>query len=107
MGQYSLSRPPLLFDDHDRTAAETRRTSPVAKAEVSPAAKRKATSQQTDPVNNTTLPARSFRTLLSDLATLTRNVVCFGGRTLNVVTTVPTELQRVALTRLGADMAAL
>ena len=25
----------------------------------------------------------------------------------NVVTTVPTELQRVALTRLGADMAAL
>ena len=98
---------PMLFDDHDRAAAEAQRTSPVAKAQVSPAAKRKATSQQTDPVNNTTLPARSFRTLLSDLATLTRNVVCFGGRTLNVVTTVPTELQRVALTRLGADMAAL
>jgi hypothetical protein len=79
----------------------------VAKAEVSPAAKRKAASKQTEPLNNTTLPVHSFRTLLSDLATLTRNVVCFAGRTLSVVTTVPTELQRTALTLVGADLAAL
>jgi hypothetical protein len=75
---------PLLFDDHDRTAADAQRTSPVAKAEVSPAAKHKAASKQTDPINNTTVPLHSFRTFLSDLATLTRNVVCFSGRTLNV-----------------------
>jgi hypothetical protein len=32
---------PLLFDDHDRAAAQARRRSPVAKATVSPAAQRK------------------------------------------------------------------
>jgi hypothetical protein len=87
----------LLFDDHDRPAAEAQRISPVAKAEPSPAAKRKAASKRTEPVATATLPLHSFRTLLSDLATLTRNVVGFGGRTLSVVTTVPTDLQRTAL----------
>ena len=33
---------PMLFDDHDRVAAEALRSSPVAKARPSPAAKRKA-----------------------------------------------------------------
>jgi hypothetical protein len=33
---------PILFDDHDRAAGEALRSSPVAKAEPSPAAKRKA-----------------------------------------------------------------
>jgi hypothetical protein len=69
---------PLQFDDHDRAAAEAQRSSPVAKAKPSPAAKRKAASKQTEPVNDVTLPVHSFRTLLSHLATLTRNVVCFG-----------------------------
>jgi len=32
---------PILFDDHDRAAAEALRTSPVAKAKPSPAAQRK------------------------------------------------------------------
>jgi hypothetical protein len=96
---------PLLFDDHDRPAAEAQRTSPVAKAEPSPAARRKAASKQTEPVRGVTMPVHSFRTLLSDLATLTRNVVCFGGRTLSIVTTVPTELQRRALSLMGADLA--
>jgi hypothetical protein len=98
---------PLLFDDHDRPVAEARRTSPVAKAETSPAAQRKAASKRTEPVDEATLPVHSFRTMLSDLATLTRNVVCFGGRTLSVVTTVPTELQRRALGLLGADLTAM
>ena len=96
---------PLLFDDHDRPAAEAQRTSPVAKAQPSPAARRKAASKQTEPLGGVTLPVHSFRTLLSDLATLTRNVVCFGGRTLSIVTTVPTELQRSALSLMGADLA--
>jgi transposase len=98
---------PLLFDDHDRAAAEALRSSPVAKAMPSPAAKRKAASKQTEPVDGTTLPVHSFRTLLSDLATLTRNVICFGGQKLSIVTTNPTELQRRALELIGADLAAL
>ena len=98
---------PMLFDDHDRAAAEAQRTSPVAKAKPSPAARRKAASKRTDPVGGSTLPVHSFRTLLDDLATLTRNVVCFGGQSLTVVTTTPTELQRQALDLLGADLAAV
>jgi len=98
---------PLLFDDHDRAAAEALRSSPVAKAMPSPAAKRKAASKQTEPVDGTTLPVHSFRTLLSDLATLTRNVICFGGQKLSIVTTNPTELQHRALELIGADLAAL
>src|SRR5208283_3323778 len=92
---------PLLFDDHDRPAAEAQRTSPVAKAKPSPAARRKAASKRTEPVDDVALPVHSFRTLLSDLATLTRNVICFGGRKLSIVTTTPTELQRQALRLLG------
>ncbi len=96
---------PLLFDDHDRPAAEAKRTSPVAKAEPSSAARHKASSKQTEPLGDVALPVHSFRTLLSDLATLTRNVVCFGGRTFNIVTTIPTQLQRRALSLMGADLA--
>lgn len=59
---------PLLFQDHDRPAA---RTSAVAKADVSPAAKAKASSRTTADG----LPVHSFRSLLADLATLTRNTV--------------------------------
>ena len=53
------------------------------------------------------LPVHSFRTLLDDLATLTRNVICFGGEKLSIVTTIPTELQRRALDLMGADLAAV
>jgi hypothetical protein len=98
---------PLLFDDHDRPAAEAQRTSPVAKAEPSPAARHKAVSKQTEPVGGVVLPVHSFRTLLDDLATLTRNVLCFGGEKLSIVTTIPTELQRRALDLMGADLAAV
>jgi transposase len=98
---------PLLFDDHDRPAAEAQRMSPVAKAEPSPAARRKAASKQTEPVGGVVLPVHSFRTLLDDLATLTRNVICFGGEKLSIVTTIPTKLQRRALDLMGADLAAV
>jgi len=52
------------------------------------------------------VPVHSFRTLLGDLATLTRNVVCFGSQKLSIVTTTPTEPQRQALRLLGAELAA-
>src|SRR6185295_12868667 len=60
---------PLLFDDHDREAALAQRASPVAVARVSPAAAAKARTRRTDDDR----PVHSFRTLLADLATLTRN----------------------------------
>ncbi len=93
---------PLLFDDHDRAAAEAQRSSPVAKATPSPAARRKAASKRTDDG----LPVHSFRSLLDDLATLTRNTVRFGrGHTVNLLAT-PTPTQRRALERLDVDLAA-
>ena len=39
---------PLLFEDHDRSQARTKRTSPVEKAQVSERAKRKADRKKTD-----------------------------------------------------------
>ena len=64
----------MLFDEPDPAAREAQRTSPVAKAEHSPAAQRKAARKRTEPVDGESLPVHSFHTLLGDLATLTRNV---------------------------------
>ena len=60
---------PMLYDDADKEAAEALRSSVVAKAERSPAAVTKQTTGRTEDG----LPVHSFRTLLGDLATLTRN----------------------------------
>ena len=70
---------PLLFDDHDRPAAGTRHTSPVAKAEPSPAARRKAASKRTGPLGGVVLPMHGSD-LFDDLATLTRDVICSAAR---------------------------
>ena len=83
---------PLLFDDHDRAAAQARRRSPVAKATVSPAAQRKAASKRTADGQ----PVHSFRTLLADLATLTRNTVRFATGLHATVLATPTALQKHA-----------
>jgi len=88
---------PLLFDDHDRAAAEAARTSPVAKAKPSPAAMRKAATKHTDDG----LPVHSFRSLLADLATLTRNTVRIGRAATFPLLATPTNLQRRALDLLG------
>jgi hypothetical protein len=64
----------LLFDDDDRPAAAAARPSPVAAAKVSPAAQHKAARKRTADG----LPMHSLRSLLQDLATLTRNRVRFG-----------------------------
>src|SRR5690242_9775450 len=71
---------PMLFDEPDPTAREAQRILPVAKAEPSPAARRKAAGKRTDPADGEPLPVHSFHTLLGDLATLTRNVVRLGRR---------------------------
>ena len=92
---------PMLFDDHDRAAGEALRSSPVAKAQPSPAAKRKAKTKRTDDG----LPVHSFRSLLADLATLTRNIVRFGRAAPFAVLATPTEIQRRALDLLGIQPA--
>ena len=62
---------PILFDDHNKGAAEAARASIVAKAERSAAADRKAATKRTDD----DLPVHSFRSLLADLATVTHNTM--------------------------------
>jgi Transposase DDE domain len=83
---------PLLFDDDDRAAAQAQRRSPVAKATVSPAAQRKAAGKRTEDGH----PVHSFRTLLTDLATMTRNTVRFGADLDTTVLATPTALQKHA-----------
>ena len=97
---------PLLFDDHNAVTADAQRTSPVAKAVVSPAARAKAASKRTDATAGEALPVHSFRTLLADLATLTRNVVRIGRDRVSILLASPTPLQRRALDLVGAQLAA-
>ncbi len=91
---------PLLFDDHDRAAGEALRTSPVAKAEPSPAAKRKAKMKRTDDGQ----PVHSFRTLLADLATLTRNTVRCGKAPEMTLLARATEIQQRAFDLLSVKL---
>jgi hypothetical protein len=88
---------PILFDDHDRAAGEALRSSPVAKAQPSPAARRKAKTKSTDDG----LPVHSFRTLLADLATLTRNTVKLAGAPATALLASPTQIQQRAFDLLG------
>lgn len=60
---------PLLFDEEDKPAAEKARASVVAPAQRSARTAAKVASKR----NQQGLPVHSFRTLLQDLATLTRN----------------------------------
>jgi transposase len=83
---------PLLFDDEDHPAAQAKRTSAVAQAQRSDSALQKAASQQTAEG----LPVHSFRSLLADLATLTRNRVRMGEQTFDMLAT-PTAVQERAL----------
>ena len=97
---------PMLFDEHDPAGRDAQRTSPVAKAQPSPAAQRKAARQRTDPANGEPLPVHSFHTLLADLATLTRNVVRLGNNRLTNVLATPTRIQRRSFDLLGVALAA-
>ena len=82
---------PLLFDEEDHEAAQTQRSSIVAPAQRSLSAQQKALSKQT--VDG--FPVHSFRTLLADLATLTRNRVRMGEQLFDMLAT-PTTLQERA-----------
>ncbi|MGA7265275.1 MAG: hypothetical protein WBX30_30940 [Stellaceae bacterium] len=92
---------PMLFVDPDPAAAAAQRASPVAKAEPSPAARCKAARKRSDPADGEPLPVHSFHTLMSDLATLTRNVVRLGRDRLIAIFATPTPTQRRALDLLG------
>jgi len=85
----------LMFTDEDQAAKETR--DPVAPAQRSAAAKRKASQHRQD---DGTL-VHSFQTLLADLATVTRNTCCAPMAGPNApsfsVTTVLTPTQQRAL----------
>lgn len=90
---------PILYADHDKTAAEAERSSIVAPLEPSPAAKRKGNRHRTD--NGT--PLTSLRDLLRHLATLTLNSVItpVNPNYSFTVTATPTDLQRSAFELLG------
>ena len=93
---------PMLFKDDDPAAAAVQRSSPVAKAKVSPAARRKTISRRTGDGQ----PVHSFRTLLQDLANLTRNSVRFGDARPTTVLSRPTPTQTRAFDLLGLKIAA-
>lgn len=65
---------PLLFDDHEREEAESKRASIMQPAPRSEAALAKDASKRT----TDGLPVHRFRTLLADLATLAKNRVRVG-----------------------------
>jgi Transposase DDE domain len=81
---------PLLFTDEDRPSSPD----PVAKAVRSPAAQQKAQTKRTAAGQ----PAHSYRTLLTELATQTRNTTRLHGHTATFEKlTQPTDLQAQAL----------
>ena len=65
---------PILFDDHQRAEAAAARTSIVAPPQRSSAARRKAAGKRTDDG----LPVHSFRSLLAELGTFTRNTMAMA-----------------------------
>ncbi len=93
---------PMLFKDDDPAAAAAQRSSPVAKAKVSPAARRKAARKRTEDGQ----PVHSFRTLLQDLANLTRNSVRFGDAHPTTILARPTPSQTRAFELLNLKIAA-
>jgi transposase len=90
---------PMLFDDTAKVEAESLRSSVVAQAQRSKAAVKK----QTTGVTPDGLPVHSFRTLLADLATLTRNTIVTAINPLYPLTVVtrPTQVQQKAFDLLG------
>jgi len=90
---------PMLYDDTDKDTAEALRPRVVAKAERSPVAIAKQTTGRTEDG----LSVHSLRTLLADLATLTRNtlVTAIDPERPFTLSARPTALQQKALDLLG------
>jgi hypothetical protein len=90
---------PMLFEDADKQAAKTLRTSVVAPAQRSPAAVQKQTTKSSPDG----LPVHSFQTLLADLATIAQNTIVTAitpNYPLTMVTR-PTPTQQKAFQLLG------
>jgi transposase len=93
---------PILFDDHDKPQALAARTSIVAPALRSHAARRKAATRKTDEG----LKVQSFQTLLSDLATIVKNRIQPKDKNIPAfdMLTTPTRLQQHAFDLLGVTL---
>jgi len=93
---------PLLFEDEERAAAEASRISIVQPAPRSEAAQAKDQTKHTEDG----LPVHSFRTLLTDLGTLTMNRVRAGDQKNAefVMLTQPTRLQQRAFELLDVTL---
>jgi hypothetical protein len=93
---------PLLFDDHDRPQAQAARTSIVAPANRSDAARRKAATRKTDDG----MKVHSFQTLLGDLATIVKNRIQPADKNIPAfdMLTTPTNLQQQAFGLLGLTL---
>lgn len=92
----------VLFDDHDKQAAEASRRSVVAPAPRSQAARNKESTKRSDDG----YPAQSFRCLLQDLATLAKNRVRLRDQENGefYVLTQPTPLQQHVFELLGISL---
>jgi Transposase DDE domain len=90
---------PILFDDHAPAAAAGERSSIVAPARRSAAARRKAAQKRTADA----LPVHSFRSLLSDLATFSRNTMAVADAPHDTFLLYPqmTQVQARAFELLG------
>jgi hypothetical protein len=88
---------PMLFDDTDREEAEALHSSMVAQGSKA------AVKKQTTGVTPDGLPVHSFRTLLADLGTMTRNTIitAINPRYPLTVLTRPTPVQQKAFDLLG------
>jgi hypothetical protein len=93
---------PILFEDDDKPAGEKLRSSVVAPAQRSPEAESKASSKRTSDDQ----PVHSFKTLLTDLATIVKNRVQprAAGATPFDVLTRPTPVQKRALDLLKLNL---
>jgi hypothetical protein len=93
---------PMLFDDTDKQAAEALRASVVAKAQRSPA----AVTKQTTGLTEDGLPVHSFRSLLTDMATLARNTIttAISPHYPLTVLTRPTPVQQKAFALLRVQV---
>ena len=93
---------PILFDDDDRAQAQAARSSIVAPAQRSQAAKRKAHTKQT----SQGMKVHSFQTLLGDLATIVKNRIQPKDKKIAAfeMITQRTEIQQHAFDLLGVSL---
>src|ERR1019366_8659925 len=93
---------PILFDDDDKPQAQAARSSVVAPAQRSTAAKLKALTKQT--ANG--IKVHSFQTLLGDLATIVKNRIQPTDKSIAVfdMLTQPTVIQQCAFDLLGVTL---